>query len=310
MNKSIEEIIKDRIKNKSGKDFQQLCWDILICIYPDLHTPKMQSDLGNDGYTIDGKIFFAMYSPESDKYDNKETSKKISNSNIEDLGDYEKFSKNWKDKFNFEKWVFLTRDNLMGKPNQKIVELNNISDGIKKEQWGLEQLLKLSINLDPKNQVRIFNLPSFADMYKSQSNEVETIIDLIEYISENAELVEDSFNNVVPDPENKIYIRFAKFCKEIKSEIQDYAMYACSQKEAENSIGLSIIDVAKIRGFLKTKSRKFLRDSNQKPILALDQLTEYFEEQLKINNANYDHNAIRYYLISEIPKCNVFPNDD
>ena len=59
--KSLEEIIRDRIYRLNGKQAQQLAWDILIQHYPDLQTPKMQHDLGNDGYSLEGKIFFACY---------------------------------------------------------------------------------------------------------------------------------------------------------------------------------------------------------------------------------------------------------
>lgn len=311
MTKAIEEIIRDRIFRKSGKDFQQLFWDILICQYPDLQTPKMQHDLGNDGYSIEKKTFFAVYATESSKYDNKETSKKIKHDNPKDLGDYNKFVQNWKNKYSFEKWVFVTTDNLMGRPHQKITKLNDNGDGVKKENWGLEQIVKLALGLNASDQKRIFNFPEsiILPSISTQSTEVETIMDLIEYISTNEELKEGDLDNVMPDPEKKIYQRFIEYCKEIESEIVAIVMYATAQKEAEQVVGLDGIKIGKITAYLKQRSRRMLRENNDNPMEALDKLTDYFENILKQNAKHYDYNAIRYYLIGEIPKCNVFPND-
>ena len=135
MSKSIEEQIRDRLARLSGKPFQQLVWDILICHYPSLQTPRMLHDLGSDGHDFTEKTFFSVYAPETSNYDAKLTAKKISNptpSKSEDLGDYEKFVKNWKAKFAFEKWIFVTKDNLIGSSEQVIASLNSNSDCVKK----------------------------------------------------------------------------------------------------------------------------------------------------------------------------------
>jgi len=309
MSNSLEEIIKAIIFKKNGKEFQKLVWDILICQYPDFQTPEMNHDLGNDGYSIKERLFVAVYAPEKE-YDNKKTVKKISNSNSKDLGDYEKFVNNWKNKYEFEVWVFLTKEDLKGLPHQKLVDLNNNGDGIKKENWGLQQILSRSLSLNEKDIRRIYNLQE--DLFPQKlkrSNEVETIIDLIEYISANNELTEGDFENSLPDPDRKIYNRFKEYCKSIENEIKEYALYANAIFEAETTMGLDTITVAKIRGFLKCKSKRFLRECSDNPMNALDALSDYLDNELKVSNKNYDHNAIRYYLISEIPKCNVFPNE-
>lgn len=149
---AIKKIVADRIRTSSGTEFQKVCWDILKEHYADLATPEMQHDLGNDGYSRDDKIFFACYAPEGEKYDNRTTVNKIE-------GDYQKFVENWRDECLFEKWVFITRDNLMGRPHQKILQLNKIHDGVSKEQWGLEQLLKKAMQIDEEHLRQIFNLP-------------------------------------------------------------------------------------------------------------------------------------------------------
>jgi hypothetical protein len=161
--KSLEKIIRDRIYRLHGKEAQQLTWDILIQHYSDLQTPKMQHDLGNDCYTLEGKMFFACYFIENAKYDNKETEKKIKD-------DYQKFTTEWKPNLGnkVENWIFFTKDNLMGIPHQQIATLNSMADRVKKEQWGLEQLVNLCLKL-PKDTLRqIFNLEGIEEATLNQ----------------------------------------------------------------------------------------------------------------------------------------------
>lgn len=62
LNKSaLKQVINDRIKNTSGKTFQQLFWDICGKIYEDLVTPDMNHDLGSDAYSLKNKKFFASW---------------------------------------------------------------------------------------------------------------------------------------------------------------------------------------------------------------------------------------------------------
>lgn len=310
MDSQIQEIIRDRINRHSGKEFQQLIWDILICIYPDIQTTKMLHDLGSDGHSINERKFFAVYAPETSKYDNKATVKKISNPNptkAEDFGDYDKFIKNWKDKNQFDTWIFITKDNLMGLPHQKLVELNNNGDEIKKENWGIDQILKICQKLTEVDLKRVFKLDGING--GTSSDEVETIMDLVCYIGDNTELLDNVDLNELPDPDKKLE-RFAEYCEEIKMEISNSAMYAVAQREAERAIGLDKISVGKKVIFLKSTSRRFLRENDNNPMVSLDKMTDYFDGELSKNGKKYCNSAIRYYLISEIPKCNVFPNKD
>ena len=151
-NSALEQAIRDKIKVLDGKDFQQLFWDVMILRYADLQTPRMQQDLGNDGYSVGSKIFFACYAPEALRYDNSETKSKITS-------DYKSFCDHWKDKFSFEKWTFVTKENLMGVPHQCIVDLNANGDGVVKESWGLEQMVRETLCLAVDNIIRIYKLP-------------------------------------------------------------------------------------------------------------------------------------------------------
>jgi hypothetical protein len=177
--KLLEMAVRDKIRLADGKSFQQLFWDIMILRHPDLQTPRMQHDLGNDGYSIGAKVFFACYAPESLKYDNTDTKEKISD-------DYKSFCDNWKNKFSFDKWIFVTKDNLMGVPHQRIVELNGQSDGVNKENWGLEQVVREALCLDSSHVVRIFTLPdSYLRVAVNEEMDLGIIAEVFEFIFEN-----------------------------------------------------------------------------------------------------------------------------
>jgi len=152
--KQLETAIRDKIRLSSGKQFQQMFWDIMVLRCLDFQTPRMMHDKGNDGYSIMEKNFFSCYATEEIKYDNDGTVKKMTD-------DYESFCKNWISKNYFEKWVFVTKENLMGKPHQKIVDLNMLADGVAKENWGMEQVVREILCLEIKDIVRILDLDDF-----------------------------------------------------------------------------------------------------------------------------------------------------
>jgi len=306
-----EKIIRDRLNGLSGKEFQEKLWNVLGCYYDDFQYAKMQNDLGSDGHSFKGRIFFAVYAIEpGSKYDNAETIKKISNvspTKSEELGDYDKFLKNWKNTNNFDTWVFVTKSRLMGRPLKELAELNNNGDGILKANWCIDNIIQVCTKLNRDDIKRIFELDNLN--LDSKPGEVETIMDLICYISDYSELIDSSELNDMPDPDKKLE-RFSKYCQEIKSEIANSAIYRVAQNEAEKVIGLDKISISKKVIYLKNISRRFLRENSEDPMVSLDKMTDFLSAELGNSGRKYDRSAIRYYLISEIPKCNVFPNEN
>ena len=61
--------------------------------------------------------------------------------------------------------------------------------------------------------------------------------------------------------------------------------------------------------FLQEMSIKFLDETGDDPVAALDRMVEYFDDKLSANGKEYDKAAIRFYLINEMIKCNLFPNE-
>ena len=61
--------------------------------------------------------------------------------------------------------------------------------------------------------------------------------------------------------------------------------------------------------YLQDISVQFLEEEHDNPIAALNKLVTYFEEKLSINGKKYDRSAIKFYLVNEMIKCRVFPNE-
>ena len=56
-------------------------------------------------------------------------------------------------------------------------------------------------------------------------------------------------------------------------------------------------------------SVQFLEEEQDNPIAALNKLVTYFETKLSANGKKYDRSAIKFYLVNEMIKCRVFPNE-
>lgn len=144
------------------------------------------------------------------------------------------------------------------------------------------------------------------------SKEVKTIMDLIEYLSmEENQIVESISPEMEPDPDKKINSRFSEHSKFLINEYKENAVfYANALKEAKSIIGFDNPRVKLIQLYLKRISNRFLMDNANNPRASLDKLGDYFENALSNNGKEFHAQAIRFYLIDELIKCNVFPNEE
>lgn len=142
---------------------------------------------------------------------------------------------------------------------------------------------------------------------RSEASEVDTIIDLIEFISLNKAVAVPK--DVVVDPDFKINRRFKEFADMITSQYSDLLLiYNKALCEIESEKGDEAQDII-TRIYLQDISVKFLEDSDNNPLKALENLTNFFNEKLSINGKKYDRAAIKFYLIDKMIKCSVFPNE-
>lgn len=144
---------------------------------------------------------------------------------------------------------------------------------------------------------------------KTESNEVETIISLLEWLSDDKNYKEFD-KNYECDPDKKINSQFKKYSNSFKEEFMDlYATYCFTVQEAKKSFGLDGVRAQKVSNFLKYMSNRLLREANGNPQNALDKLTDFFEEKLNINGMKADNGVIRYYLLDELIGCNIFSEE-
>ncbi|AWG23296.1 hypothetical protein FFWV33_18065 [Flavobacterium faecale] len=141
---------------------------------------------------------------------------------------------------------------------------------------------------------------------KTESTEFETIMTLIDYLSQNKNRIITN-NSVNVDPKNKIENRFSEHSEYLKQQYADlFGRYNNALIEAKAKI--DTVDVAIISDFLRDESDLCLTKENNNAKLALATLVEIFYNKLSTNGIKFDKQAIKYYLLDELIMCNVFPN--
>ena len=142
----------------------------------------------------------------------------------------------------------------------------------------------------------------------SKPNEIKTFMTLIDIISDEDNHKEFEIEDE-PDPKLKIETRFkdyATFLKNLYAEL--YIDYNYALVIAEDSSEITSVQIRKIGTYLKDVSNKYLRSSNNDPEEALENLCEYFKSFFLKENLPFDEMAIKFYLIHQLIRCNVFPN--
>lgn len=178
-----------------------------------------------------------------------------------------------------------------------IIDLERLLTLIKNKK--LEDLEKISGFL-----LKQINFPR----EKTESTEVETIMSLIEFLSQDENTQDSEEKPSEVDPKHK----FHRFEEHQAVLISDYfemlSIYGNILEVAKDKFGIDGVRAKKIAIFLKNKSDVTLNECNNAPRTAIEQLTEFFESKLSNKGFVYDIPAIRFYLLDELINCNVFPN--
>ncbi len=147
------------------------------------------------------------------------------------------------------------------------------------------------------------------DYEPTEASEVETIMDLIEVISSNKN-VSIRERDAVVDPEYKIYRRFREFADSLMSQYKTLlAVYGTALNTVETVRGSDDAQDIITMLYLRDLSVRFLDEAENDPVKALNALVDFFEKKLGRNGKKYDSMAIKFYLINEMIKCSVFPNE-
>ena len=180
--------------------------------------------------------------------------------------------------------------------------------------WDVEKLIKDIRELETAQIKNVSDYLSeelynkYYSVRETQAGEVDTIIDLIEYISQHRKVNKDRETTV--DPEYKIYKRFKNFADKLITEYTTlYTIYGEALNIVNETLGIDEAQDIIIMFYLQDISVQFLEEEHDNPIAALNKLVTYFEEKLSINGKKYDRSAIKFYLVNEMIKCRVFRNE-
>ena len=180
--------------------------------------------------------------------------------------------------------------------------------------WDVERLIKDIRELESEKIKDISDYLSkelcskYYSVKETQAGEVDTIIDLIEYISQHRKV--NKFRETTVDPQYKIYKRFRDFTDKLIAEYTTlYTIYGEALNIVNETLGIDEAQDIIIMFYLQDISVQFLEEEQDNPIAALNKLVTYFEGKLSINGKKYDRSAIKFYLVDEMIKCRVFPNE-
>ena len=194
-----------------------------------------------------------------------------------------------KSKLEYSKTDF-TKGNLFS--FDKKDDIIDIDDIIKKFSSYTAKKLEIDIKINVKN---------------TKSNEVITIIKMIEYLSDDKNYKSADINEE-SDPDNK-RLRFVEYFDFLMTKYERlYPNYAGTLLEIKNLSGIDGVRIRKINVYLQNLSDDYLTKYSNNPKEALNELVNYFENEISSSNTNYDKLAIEFYLLDELINCNVFPN--
>lgn len=182
------------------------------------------------------------------------------------------------------------------------VNVIDIKDIIKKiDSFSLNKLETIKNYLEA-------NLDFIENKEKTICSEEETIIKLIEVLSEKGAVLKNIPSEI--DPDFKINKRFNKFSEEIKRQYREYYVtYGKEYLTVVSNIIKDEVTLININNYLKSTSIEILKENNDNPIESLKKLLIRVNELLSSNNKKYNNGAIRFFLIQQIIECNIFPNE-
>lgn len=143
------------------------------------------------------------------------------------------------------------------------------------------------------------------------AKEINTFMQLINILSNDNYTLTDNFYKEEPDPHKKINDRFKTYSSFINSQYTLlYAQYGASLKKIYEEEGVERISLSKLRIHLMDFSNKLIDKYKEDAKRALDEMTEYYQNLLSQHQVDHDLGAIRFFLIDQLIRCNVFPMMD
>lgn len=180
--------------------------------------------------------------------------------------------------------------------------------------WDISDLIK---EIGDKSVEKVSEIRTFLEGQVTFENtaslpkEIETFQALIALLSDENHADAGSGFIEEPDPKGKIEDRFSDHTEFLKNEYKElYTEYGAVVSDVFKNEDLGQVRLRRLRLHLKTHSDKVLSDCEGNAKKALEVLVKDFEERLTLLKIEFDSSAIRFFLINELIKCNVFPNKE
>jgi hypothetical protein len=209
--------------------------------------------------------------------------------------------------------VLNTGESRKHKP-QVLTSSNGVKFCTKKDIWTVEDLVKTAHHME---LTRLTHLADFLGAQLGTSyvdavpKEIETFIRLMELLSDDA--VEEAPNSFIenPDPENKITKRFADHAPFLKRMFTEFhGIYGATYDKILTSANLGHVRIRRLGLYLKYKSDNVLSKTDGDPQEALEIIVKEFSARLALAGVAFDESAIRFFLVEQLIRCNVFPNKE
>ena len=188
-------------------------------------------------------------------------------------------------------------------------QLNTASD-----IWDISDLIKKIGNMSVSD---ISAIRSFLEdqvplrSVNSVSEEIETFQALITLLSDESHRAASQGFIAEPDPQRKIENRFsdhAVFLKDLFKRL--YTEYGKVMSDVFESEQLDQVQLRRLGIYLRDHSDRVLTENSGDAKKALDVLVHDYGERLSSYGAKFNSTAISFFLVSELIKCNVFPNKE
>lgn len=192
-------------------------------------------------------------------------------------------------------------------------ENNKYKLDIKKDVWDWKDIYDRANNL---TSPRLSELRQFIEdnivvaPRKVPVKEVSTFIDLMEILSDETHIEAGKGKLTEPDPDNKIQKRFSEHSDYLLDEYGSYyPEYGAVLEETLAKGDLGAARVRRLGLHLRTKSNELLNTYNNDPKKALDALVQFYLNALQESGKNSDEGAVRFFMLDQMIKCHVFPNE-
>ena len=213
----------------------------------------------------------------------------------------------------YDKLIIL---NISKKTNHTVTEVGdeNFKFDTKKDIWDIGDLIKKINNLKLHE---VEAVKKFLDQHlhlkpnESLPRNVETILRLIELISDEDHPAVGEGTLDEPFPDHKINKRFSDHADFLKSEFVNlYQDYGAVLHAVEMESDISQLKIRRVAQHLRQYSDALLTKNNGDPTKALTELMDYFLGLLQQNGFEADTGAAQFYIMQHLVRCNVFPNKE